>query len=684
MPTNTVLDLTKVKPDFYDLVSALQGELKNRDSWVDVYPGATGQTLIEFMSAIGMFNQWSIEKALREAFLHTANRSSSIYSIARMLGVRIARKLPGIHTATMTRTNVSGFPITTALSIAPYSQFFVDGVPYFNRSSFMFQTASDTIDGVFLHQGTVYQKEYISDGTAFQQFIIPSLSPMSVSDADVYVLVDGEPWEIIQDGLWHYDATSKVVSDETLGNGDVMLQFGNGYNGVIPQINAKITVLYAETLGAKTNLIPAGSRVTAASQFDNQILKGVVTKENIVNNINNTLANLPLNISSVTSAIPTASLPVGNYWSQNHIGLQLEDGKGGLALVTTIHQNVAKLAIVNSFRSNNMAPGTWSLTTPSVGADEKPASYYKIIAPYLFRSNGRAITVDDHYALCLSYPGVSDVLIKTERDLLETYRIWINPYPGMPEINFISEQSLADNTSLSTSDFGRNFILMNSASDYNIALPSALGNEGMFIGFIADAHLQRRVNIDSGIGAVETLDHFVVISDGVRWNKIRYVETQRSSHPELMNVIWVTILTESGIQWSSADWADFLSWFSQFQLAGTMIKPQNPNKELVNITMRVMCRQNANLGDIEYQARNIVTDIFAPNKPMINKRISLSDITAALKSSISDIDYVEILSPTKDMVPTPTTIHPVTGAPSAPNYLALNQLIVNVDYTDRS
>jgi hypothetical protein len=175
----------------------------------------------------------------------------------------------------------------------------------------------------------------------------------------------------------------------------------------------------------------------------------------------------------------------------------------------------------------------------------------------------------------------------------------------------------------------------------------------------------------------------VLISDGIKWNKIQYIETQRSSHPELMNVVWLCILADNGQPWSQPQWNEFLNWFKQYQMAGTIIKPQDPNKELVNVTMRIMCKLNSNLSDIKFQAEQIVQDIFATNKPMLNKRVALSDIITRLKNEIVDIDYVEIISPTKDIVPTPSTLHAVTGAPSAPNYLALNQVIVNVDFTDR-
>ena len=688
MPANSILDLTQVKPDFYDLVNAMQGELRNRQSWIDFYPGATGQTLMEFIAATGMYNQWSIEKALKEAFLSTARRDSSIYSIVRMLGIRITRKIPGVHTATLTRQSVSGIPITSALAIPAYTQFYVDSIPYFNRTTLVFNSGVDQLNGVFLHQGMVYQKEYYSDASPFQQFVIPSLFPMSISDADIQIAINGVTWRTVYEGMWNFGPNDNVVYDSTLGTGDVILQFGNGYCGAIPPANSRIVVTFAETLGAKNGLVASGTKVAAAQQFDimntPQVVEGYITKENIVYNISNTISTLALAINNTIAAIPTAELPVGNVWSSNHVGLQLEDGEGSLAVIIAINGSRAKLSVVSSFRKKLLPAGTWSLTTPAVGADEKSTTYYKMFAPFMFRANGKAITVNDHIAICMTYPGISDVLVRTERELLETFRIWINPYPGMPDIVFLEQKVVSGPTLVTSGDFSRNILCMESSSDYTIGLPSATGNEGQYFGLIADPTLTRLVNVDQGIGNLEMNEKSVLISDGIKWNKIQYIETQRSSHPELMNVIWMCILAENGQPWSQPQWTEFLNWFKQYQMAGTIIKPQNPSKELVNVTMRIMCKLNSNLQDIKFSAEQLVQDIFATNKPMLNKRIALSDIIIRLKNELPDIDYVEIISPTKDIIPTPSTLHAVTGAPSAPNYLALNQVIINVDFSDRA
>mgnify|MGYP006907741706 CR=1 FL=1 len=88
------LKLSDTSPDFESLVLQLQLFLDSKGTWSDVLPSSLGQTLIEMMAAVGAFNQFAIESALREAFLTTAKRQSSVYAVARMLGVRLVRKSP--------------------------------------------------------------------------------------------------------------------------------------------------------------------------------------------------------------------------------------------------------------------------------------------------------------------------------------------------------------------------------------------------------------------------------------------------------------------------------------------------------------------------------------------------------------------------------------------------------------
>lgn len=100
------LKLSDTSPDFESLVLQLQLFLDSKGTWSDVLPSSLGQTLIEMMAAVGAFNQFAIESALREAFLTTAKRQSSVYAVARMLGVRLVRKVQPLCRSTCSAETV--------------------------------------------------------------------------------------------------------------------------------------------------------------------------------------------------------------------------------------------------------------------------------------------------------------------------------------------------------------------------------------------------------------------------------------------------------------------------------------------------------------------------------------------------------------------------------------------------
>jgi hypothetical protein len=60
------------------------------------------------------------------------------------------------------------------------------------------------------------------------------------------------------------------------------------------------------------------------------------------------------------------------------------------------------------------------------GADEKPAAYYKLTAPYLFRARSRAVTTTDYKAIATSYPGIACVVIQSQRDIAPKDLRWMN------------------------------------------------------------------------------------------------------------------------------------------------------------------------------------------------------------------------------------------------------------------
>lgn len=257
-------ELNKVEPDFESIVEQLEQNLQNRDAWKDILAAGTGQTIIEFIAAATTYDQHSIIRAVRETMLDTARIPSSIYTIARMLGVHIVRKQPARVEVQLSRQDED---INNVLTIPKFSEFVINEVPFFNREEITFSRNQRNTD-TELFQGFVFSTEFISDGTPFQRFVLGE-SGFNASDSDVTATssVDGK-YTPTRSGLWHFGGSEKVFFESTLPNGDVEIYFGNDVYGKVPPQNSTITFTYAWTFGRDGNDTRSGFSVTSSSSFN--------------------------------------------------------------------------------------------------------------------------------------------------------------------------------------------------------------------------------------------------------------------------------------------------------------------------------------------------------------------------------------------------------------------------------
>lgn len=261
------IDLRNVRADFDAMVKAFQQDLGPRDSWKDLFPGSSGQTIIEYISSIGTYSQHSIEQLFLETYLHTAKRDTSVYTIARMLGVRIGRKLSPVVSVQLTRQSASA-----PLAIPAWTQWSVptngsagsnSGGNLVNFSPVVFDVGQLTIQ-VELFVGAVQNQQFMSDGSIFQEYVVQGLGPFTVSDIHLSVKVANVPYKVITDGLWNYTAADRVVSDNTKGDGSLLLLFGDDKFGTAPNTGQVITVQWIDTNGIDSTQIASGSRVTSS------------------------------------------------------------------------------------------------------------------------------------------------------------------------------------------------------------------------------------------------------------------------------------------------------------------------------------------------------------------------------------------------------------------------------------
>lgn len=419
------LKLSAVKPDFESLILQLGLYLQSSGTWADLQTSSTGQTLMEMMAAVGAFNQFAIESAARETTLTTAARDSSIYAITRMLGVRIHRKYPAGVNVHLTRKDS-----TVSEVVQPYTPFSVNGAEFFNRNPLMFAQGS-LVASERLYYGLT---KGVLDSRSFR-LDLNSLNVRILRRNDRFTLLvnsgisNGQSRTIEYIGGNVGDDLFRVVS----GEGEI-----EGFDNTTRiSVLREDVRLYEGTIRTETFIsdgIPFKQIYLAEAGFnisDVDILVRVFNEQGTAFTTWRTIDGgmwLASDIDNVfhdsTSGLGEAIITFGDGTNGAipKLGTQIQityattkgsasnNGLNNLSVATSAFPNVEGKTI----------------SVISGGADEKPSSYYRFMAPLIFKARNRGVTGSDYLGVSLDYPGVISASIMAQRDVAPHDLRWMN------------------------------------------------------------------------------------------------------------------------------------------------------------------------------------------------------------------------------------------------------------------
>ena len=268
------IPLSAVSVDYETNLAEIQSILTNTTTWWDATNAGTGTTLTQMVATALTYNQFALVRAAQETMTPTAVIDSSIYTGTQFLGVRLARRIPAGQPASFTRSG----DLTESFEINPYAQFVANRVYLFNRDTIIFPAGVATVTAT-LYEGQAQSTSFISDGTAYQSFEVGA-NDYTISDVDTTIVINGIAWsrtafqQYFDIGLWEYGATDLVFQDMTTPDGNLSINFGNGFNGMIPSAGANIAIGYVSTNGQQGNVDLTGSTITCN---DETTITGTVT-----------------------------------------------------------------------------------------------------------------------------------------------------------------------------------------------------------------------------------------------------------------------------------------------------------------------------------------------------------------------------------------------------------------------
>lgn len=255
------LPISQVSVDEHVILNELKRNLSQTGTWKDMLPTNVGTTILKLISGATTVNQHYILTGLRESFLGTALRDSSVYEGTRSLGVHISRKIPSSVTAQL--QNNEDF---TAF-IAPYQEFVVGNEKFYNVEQYVVP-AQGNISNINLYQGEVRELTFETDLLIQSGLPTVKLSIPGFVVAETNLLVWCEDkvsgvttsWSKSDVGLFELGPTDTNFYEITTGDGDVLLLFGTGNYGASLPPNSRLRVRCVVTKGSSVSGI-SGERV---------------------------------------------------------------------------------------------------------------------------------------------------------------------------------------------------------------------------------------------------------------------------------------------------------------------------------------------------------------------------------------------------------------------------------------
>ena len=419
--TTSNVELSTVKPDPESILLQMQLFLQDKSSWVDMQTSSTGETILELLSAVGGMNQFGLEGAFRDAFISTAARESAVYAAARFLGVHINRKYPAGVDVLLTRNNAM---VSTV--IPRFTQFQINGSLFFNRDPLMFSGGSlDAAERVYY--GAI--KDILSSTKLVfntEQFNVPSLEGHNEFSI------------VVNSGAGVGERRQVFYNADTLS-----FDITTGQDRWPPLSSSTRVSVMSSKIRLYQGTIQSESFVSDAVAFKSYELS--------VGNFNVSDVDVQVIVTSPNGDSVEWTTIYDGLWVANQLDTVYTDSTTGEGKVVVTfgngeHGKIPTLASTITFRYavTNGSAGNVGLTglkvihttddnitgvTNSVingGSDEKPFTFYKVMAPLLFRARKRAVTKSDYKAIALAYPGIISADIKAQRDIAPSDLRWMN------------------------------------------------------------------------------------------------------------------------------------------------------------------------------------------------------------------------------------------------------------------
>lgn len=254
------IDLNYSSFDFDTIKADLIAFLENDPIFKDYnFAGSNINTIIEIVAGVGDLFNFYINAMADESFIQSAELYENVNKLVELIGYNPS----GYKASTVLANLTATIDITQDddyFTIPKWTEFGVSSVSpegetikYTNPSALTYIGTSGSNsfdDDIYLIQGTLDNETFLGTGEAFQKI---DISEATAIEEYIEVEIDSgsgfEVWTYVANMYRSVDNTSKVFTTRYNKNQLVVISFGDGTFGVIPPLNADISVNFVKTLG---------------------------------------------------------------------------------------------------------------------------------------------------------------------------------------------------------------------------------------------------------------------------------------------------------------------------------------------------------------------------------------------------------------------------------------------------
>ena len=251
------MKLDSIVYDTSALASALSEQLQMESpTFKAMYPSETATSLVNVLAGYGSMLQYMVVSSIANCYTDSAFSPSGIYQLAETLGNRLHGNIASTVVCELERPKTGNL---SPIIIPANSIFTVEGKPFFNPYAISFGHQIDNVKDVLLVQGTQTFYEKLTSGVEDEKIYFGS--DFKVDPNYLHVYVNDVEWEIV-DSFIAYDKYSVLNPQEmqsvvvrTDSDGRNYVKFGNGINGLVPDVGSRVTISYVINDGENGNIL---------------------------------------------------------------------------------------------------------------------------------------------------------------------------------------------------------------------------------------------------------------------------------------------------------------------------------------------------------------------------------------------------------------------------------------------